>query len=165
MSERTPTRLHCRAQHAVSILWAVFRKLCFGRLQQCVPRMFMYFSSCLGVDETGLQWHTDVAIGHLQKWACFFMVCPRPNGEWLEKVCDKCYLEAGPCYFSWLCKLWVCNWMLFSECSFHQYVHFPPFCCYLIFFFFQQIDKTFYNSILRKKYIRSRLIRVRYVRL
>ena len=55
------------------------------------------------------------------------MMCLRPNGKWLGKVCSKCYLEAGLDYISWLCKLWVYNWMLFSECFFQQYVRFPPF--------------------------------------
>lgn len=135
--------VYCRAQHTASVLWVVLKKLWFGRLQQYVPRMFMYFSLYLGVDETALEWHTDVAVGHLEKWACFLMMYLRSKMKWLEKVCDKSYLEAGLHYVSWLCKPWVCNWMLFSECSFQQHVCFPPFCCYLIFFFLNRSTRPF----------------------
>lgn len=89
----------------------------------------------------------------------------RPNGKWLGKGCDKCHLAARLDSASWLCKLWAFNRILFSKPPSSNMSVSPLFCCYLVFFFFQQIDKTFYNSILRKKYIRSRLIRVRYVRL
>lgn len=76
----------------------------------------------------------SIAVAHwcshrtFRKMILLFYDMPfRSNGKWLEKVCDKCYVEADLHYVSWLFKPSACNWMLFSECSFQQYVHFHSF--------------------------------------
>lgn len=127
--ERAPTReAECTAEHSLLDPFCG-QSLGSCALEECssVFQRFLCFPYAWEQTKTALQWHTDVAIGHLEKWVCFFMMCLRSKGKWLEKVCDKCYLEVGLHYVSWLCKPWVCNWMLFSECSFQQYVRFPPF--------------------------------------